>query len=113
MSVATFGCRGRDGQARSKSRQQRWRVPRWGCAGQEALEVGCLRAAAAERIDGDADRGAADGEPEPDPQRDSGAGIEVVAGRRREADEDRCDHECRDRSEELDDCEYTLEVGGG
>ena len=50
---------------------------------------------------------------EPDPERDAGAGVEAAAGRRRQVDEDRRDHERRHRAQELDDREHALEVGGG
>src|ERR1700712_4536700 len=113
MSVAAFACRGRDGHIRSNSRQQRWRLPGWDDTLQELLEVGRLRTRAAERVDGDADGDAAEGESEPDPESDAGAAGKVAAGRRRQVDKDRRDHEGRHRSQELDDCEHALEVGGG
>src|ERR1700728_1225967 len=113
MSVGTFCEQSWSGRVRTNPRQQGWRVPCWLGLAEEQVEVRCLRACAAERVDRGTNGAAAERESQSDPQGSCGSSTEAPAGRCGEVDEDRRDHECRCSPEELDYGEDALEVAGG
>ena len=112
----------RDGGARARPRAPRpgGRPPgaapaaaastRRGITVEELVEVGAPAAEPRSALDGHAESGAADREPEADPERVAVPATRSPGTRRGEVREDRRDHERGDRAQEFDDREDALQA---